>query len=98
MPRHGSSGQKKAATGFKRKAAGDKAVTADIYQQRIFGALMPCCGAQTPGLLPLPLVPLVPPGRAGATVRDRCLLRVQIAAIPSGIGPIFRGIMAPVVP
>jgi len=30
MPRRGSSGQKKAATGFKRKAAGDKAVTADI--------------------------------------------------------------------
>jgi len=30
MPRRGSGGQKKAATGFKRKAAGDKAVTADI--------------------------------------------------------------------
>ena len=30
MPRRGSRGQKKAAPGFKRKAAGDKAVTADI--------------------------------------------------------------------
>jgi len=30
MPRRGSRGQKKAATDFKRKAAGDKAVTADI--------------------------------------------------------------------
>ena len=46
--------------------------------------------------IPLPLVPLVPLGRPGATVRDRCLLGVQIAAIPGGIGVIFRGIMAPV--
>jgi len=30
MPRRGSRGHKKAATGFKRKAAVDKAVTADI--------------------------------------------------------------------
>jgi len=30
MLRRGSRGQKKAATGFKRKAAGDKGVTVDI--------------------------------------------------------------------
>ena len=66
------------------------------HQKRFFGVLTPCTGALTPALLLLPLVPLVPQGRQGATVEDRWLLGVQIAAIPAEIIAFLGVILAPV--
>jgi len=61
-------------------------------------AYRPAEATGRPAFVPLPQVPLVPPGRLGATVQDHCLLGIQVAVIPGGIGAIFQGIMAPVAP